>query len=60
MRTLQEIIKLLQDRQPKVIATACGLHPQTVWRIKTGQASSPSFDTISRLNAYFDDQMTQK
>lgn len=60
MLSKDEIIRLLQDRQPAVVAEACGLHKQTIWRIKVGQADDPSFSTMEKLSQYFENQQIKK
>jgi DNA-binding Xre family transcriptional regulator len=54
MKDLIEIVHLLQDRNITRIAAATGLSYMTVWRIARGKTGNITFDTLKRLNDYFD------
>lgn len=52
MMLLDDIIKSLHDRKPKVVAQESGLSYQTVWRIARGDVKNVNYDTARRLSDY--------
>lgn len=52
MLTLQDIVDMLQDRRPSVVAKACGLRVATVIDIAKGRTKNPSYETVKALSEY--------
>jgi transcriptional regulator with XRE-family HTH domain len=50
---LQYVQRMLKDCSTKVIAENTGLSYLTVWKIKNGKSTSPSFTTVNKLAEYF-------
>lgn len=50
---LQYVVRRLQDSNLKVIAKNVGLSYMTVYLIKVGKNTSPSFSTVNKLATYF-------
>jgi hypothetical protein len=51
MLTLDEIRKVLQDRQPGKVADAVGVHPTTITAIREGRRA-PRYDVAQALSDY--------
>jgi hypothetical protein len=53
MLSVEQVKGLLQDREVKVVAARCGLHPKTLWAIKRGAKKVTSSRTLEKLTVYF-------
>lgn len=53
MLTLEEIVQLLQDRHTQTVAKKTGIAYRTIYNIKTGANTNPSYETVQKLSAYF-------
>jgi DNA-binding Xre family transcriptional regulator len=53
MLSLEQIKSKLEDRNLRVVAEKTGICYQTLWRLKSGEVSSPRLDTIEKLTRYF-------
>lgn len=51
---LRRLRARLQDIKTAPVAEATGLHPNTIRKVRRG--GMPSFDTFSRLVAYFENE----
>ena len=56
MFTLPEIVELLQDRRPSIVADACNVRVGTIIDIREGRTQNPSYETIKKLSEYFQAQ----
>ena len=54
MKSQDEIVKSLKDRNLSKVAIACGLSYDTVWRVANGRAKKPSHETMKKLSDYLD------
>ncbi len=52
MMPIEEIRKQLQDRSPKKVALACGVHFQTVRAIRDGKNTNPTLRVMEALSSY--------
>lgn len=52
--TLDEIRHELKDRRATTVARACGIHFQTVRRIRDGIIKNPSPETLTALSSYIE------
>ncbi len=52
--TLEQIRHELQDRKAMTVARACGIHFQTVRRIRDGVIKNPSPQTLQSLKSYLE------
>jgi transcriptional regulator with XRE-family HTH domain len=53
MLTLEEIVQLLQDRHLPTVAEKTGIKYRTIYNIKNGINTNPSYDTVQKLSGYF-------
>lgn len=56
MKTLEQIVTLLADRNVSLVAERTGLSRQTVAQIKNGEATNPNYETLKTLSDYFEGQ----
>ncbi len=54
MMDLEQVRRNLADRKARVVADACGLSYDTVWRVQTNQIKSVSYDVVKRLSDYIE------
>lgn len=52
MLTIEETRHQLQDRSPKKVAAACGVHFQTVRAIRDGKNTNPTLRVMEALSSY--------
>jgi hypothetical protein len=52
MMTIDQIRQALQDRKLAVVSDATGLHYNTIYKIKSGTNTNPSYETMRVLSAY--------
>lgn len=52
MLTLPEIIALLQDRRPGMVAAAIGVRVATIIDIREGRVKNPAYETVKALSDY--------
>lgn len=57
MLTIEEIRKRLYDRQLVKVAKATGLSVQTLWRIRQDPKINVRYDTLAKLNRYFEENL---
>lgn len=50
--TLDEMIRLLSDRNLSEISRRTGLSRQLIWSIASGNNTNPTLDTFRRIEAY--------
>lgn len=50
---LEYVVSMLQDTYVKSVAEKTGLSYRTVWGIKNGTNTTPSFATVRKLAEYF-------
>lgn len=55
MLDLKEIQRQLQDRRLSSVSRATGLHYNTVYKIKQGNARNPSYQVVKALSDYLCD-----
>ena len=53
MLTLDEIVQKLQDRHLPTVAKNTGINYRTVYNIKNGINTNPSYETVEKLYQYF-------
>lgn len=51
----EQIKEKLKDRKLSVVAEVTGLSVQTLWYIRSGKSKAPEFETIEKLNKYFEE-----
>ena len=54
MLTLEEIKGNLADRRLDAVASATGLHVNSIARIRDGRNLNPKHSTLAALSAYFE------
>ena len=54
MLTLDKIKEMLGDRRLDIVSDATGIHRNTLMAIRDGKNTNPTYQTLSRLAAYFD------
>jgi hypothetical protein len=54
MLTLEEIKGKLADRRLDAVASATGLHVNSIARIRDGRNLNPKHSTLAALSAYFE------
>lgn len=52
MLTLEQIRHALQDRRPKAVAQATGLHYNTVRKVRDAAAANPTHRVMAALSDY--------
>lgn len=50
--TLDQIRTALQDRNLAIVAKGSGVHVNTLWRIRSGQATNATLRTVERIRKY--------
>ena len=56
MLSLDEIQKILQDRNLSEVARRADLDTSTVWRIANGQAGNVGYETVRKLSDYLENK----
>lgn len=57
MMTLHQIKRLLADRKLTLVASATGIHRNTLAEIRDNPEANPSHKTLAALSDYFKSQM---
>ena len=57
MLTIEQIRNRLKDRQLSKVAKATGLSTQTLWRIRQDPKINVRYDTLAKLNRYFEENL---
>ena len=57
MLTIEEIRNRLYDRQLCKVAKKTGLSIQTLWRIRQDPKINVRYDTLAKLNCYFEENL---
>ncbi len=55
MLTPDEVKEKLRDRVPAIVAEGSGLHINTVYKLKKGESIDPSYETMVKISAYFEE-----
>lgn len=55
MLDLEEIQSRLGDRRLSVVADAAGISRKTLWEIREGRVSNPSYRVLKRLSEYLEE-----
>lgn len=56
MLTPEQVKDKLQDRNLVVVAEVSGIHINTIRKLHKGTATSPSYGTMEKISAYFENQ----
>lgn len=54
MKSQEDLVKMLKDRNLRKVASACGLSYDTVWRVANGKAKRPSHETVKKISEYLE------
>ena len=52
MLTLEEIRRRLTDRRLSVVANATGINRKTLWELREGAVTNPSYRVLKTLSDY--------
>jgi len=55
MKSLEEIVEKMKDRNVSKVAKAIGMHRQQLYRITTGKNKNPRLLTIEKLSKYLEE-----